>query len=360
MQSLSGGLAPKHLSQNWWLKGLPDMETRNRFLNEVTSLDKTAVNFSTGLRAAAFVVAPMILRIAFNYPELTFACLGTLFLINTEGPRFDIPLIVLLIACFTESLSWALGTIAGTTEFLAPFLLGIFVLFVVLLTDRPKWIPVGTFTSIVFAVGVGLPGGTLSDAIPRAAFALAGSLWGLGGAMLHRYLISRKAASATNRTQNLITPKFQDRITRGFAVGLASALGLTLGLAAHLPRDYWVVFSIIIIMQVGAGSVTSVTSLFLGTVAGAILAAAVTLEVTNEFALAVILFVFAFLGFSSRGVNLGFTQIFFVPFLIVLLNLNFPGQWELAFVRILDVGIGGAIGIGVTHLLRAWKLAFRR
>lgn len=95
--------------------------------------------------------------------------------------------------------------------------------------------------------------------------------------------------------------------------------------------------------------------MFGGTVVGAIIAAAVTLLISNVDLLAGILFVFAFLEFATRGVNTGLVQIFVVPFLIVLLNLNYPGQWELAFVRVLDVGIGGVFAVISTYLLRIAK-----
>jgi uncharacterized membrane protein YccC len=63
--------------------------------------------------------------------------------------------------------------------------------------------------------------------------------------------------------------------------------------------------------------------------------------------------------FAVRGVNLGLSQVLITPFIIILLNLLFPGQWELAGIRILDVTIGGAIAILTVYLVRVGVLAQR-
>jgi len=42
-----------------------------------------------------------------------------------------------------------------------------------------------------------------------------------------------------------------------------------------------------------------------------------------------------------------------VPFIIILLNIYYPGQWYLSFIRILDVAIGGAIAVAMVCLWSA-------
>ena len=81
----------------------------------------------------------------------------------------------------------------------------------------------------------------------------------------------------------------------------------------------------------------------IGTVIGAIIGAAITLATSNLLVLTILLFVFGLLMFSSRGVNLSVVQIFFTPFIIILLNILYPGEWYLAFYRVLAVSIGVAI-----------------
>ena len=54
--------------------------------------------------------------------------------------------------------------------------------------------------------------------------------------------------------------------------------------------------------------------------------------------------------FATTGVNVILTQIFLVPFVITLLNIYYPGEWYLSFIRILDVAIGGAIAVAMVYL----------
>ena len=93
-----------------------------------------------------------------------------------------------------------------------------------------------------------------------------------------------------------------------------------------------------------------------GTIAGATIAAAITLEISNVYVLEVLLLVFGISMFATRGVNLGLVQVSFTPFVIILLNLLYPREWYLAEIRILDVAIGGAIAIATVYVLCIRKL----
>ena len=53
-----------------------------------------------------------------------------------------------------------------------------------------------------------------------------------------------------------------------------------------------------------------------------------------------------------------YSHIFLVPFIIILLNIYYPGEWYLSFIRILDVAIGGAVAVAMVYLSgsRPWLL----
>jgi uncharacterized membrane protein YccC len=53
--------------------------------------------------------------------------------------------------------------------------------------------------------------------------------------------------------------------------------------------------------------------------------------------------------FATRGVNLGLVQVFFAPFVIVLLNIIFPAGLEFAEARIFDVVLGGVISVATVY-----------
>jgi uncharacterized membrane protein YccC len=79
------------------------------------------------------------------------------------------------------------------------------------------------------------------------------------------------------------------------------------------------------------------------------------LETSNVYVLLPLMFAFAVLMFASRGVNTALLQIFLVPFIIILLNIIYPGEWYLVLYRTLDVGIGMVLAIIAVYLLSLMK-----
>jgi uncharacterized membrane protein YccC len=155
----------------------------------------------------------------------------------------------------------------------------------------------------------------------------------------------------------------RDVFHHAMAVGIASAFGLALGLVFGLPRDYWIIVTLIIAVRpniratviaapphVGS-TVTFASMRVMGTVVGAVIASAITFTTNNMYVLGGLLFAFAVCVFATRGVNPVLVQVFPVPLVVILLNLLDPGQWQLGGFRILDVIIGGVIAIATVYLL---------
>jgi uncharacterized membrane protein YccC len=134
--------------------------------------------------------------------------------------------------------------------------------------------------------------------------------------------------------------------------GIAATVGLAIGLSLGLPRDIWILITVIITIRPTVGpTINSTIILVVGTVTGAMIAAAATLFTSSVDILGRLLFVFAFGMFSFRLVNQALYQMFLTPFLIVLLNLIFPGSWWFALVRIADVMVGGGVAIATVYFL---------
>ncbi|MDA4136938.1 MAG: FUSC family protein [Thaumarchaeota archaeon] len=333
---------------------------------EITRVDRSAFSLPAGLRGGAFVSAPLLLGVVTGQQELVYVTLGALFLTNTEGPRsVSAPLRVLFVACFVEALAFGLGTLAGTTGLVAIPLMMVGVFLPLMFGAYPRWALVAMFTAIFFAVGVGLPGGSVGASGSRLVFSLVGSFWGFAGVALHRFIARPRAtgvtvgsasAGSTNSgsgAPHLGGPWAQpEAFKHAVIVGVASGVGISIGLALGLPRDFWVVVTIILAVRPNINATVSFTSMIvLGTVVGATMAAFVTLGITNDYLLWTLLFLFSVGQFATRGMNLGLTQVFNTPFLIILLNILYPGEWQLAEVRILDVVIGGAIAVLTVYLL---------
>jgi hypothetical protein len=338
---------------------------KGEFLGEITRLDKSNVSFAHGFRAAVLVVAPLFIGFATGHPELILATLGAMFLTNTEGPNSSpLPVRFLVLACLTEAAAFGVGTLVGLTGLLAIPLAGIGVFIALLEGGGAKLAQVGKFTAIVFAVGVGLPGGSTGAAVERFWLLLLGGLLALLGAWAHRSLTkSSGAASGTPKPWRselkafihdlrLVAPSSSEGFRNAAAIGVASAFGLAVGLGLGLPRDFWIVVTIILATRPKVGPTISFASMIvLGTFAGAVIAAAITLGISNSYVLGGLMLVFGTVMFATRGVNLGLSQLFFTPFIIILLNILYPGEWYLAEIRILDVAIGGAIAIVTVYML---------
>ncbi len=328
-------------------------------LREAARLEGSNFSLLAGIRGGAFTVAPMALLLATNDLSLVYATLGAMLLTTTEGPNSTpLPLRFLLLACLTEASAFALGTVVALSGLVAIPLVGLGVCAGLLAGDSLAVAQVGRVTAIFFAVGVGLPGASAGAAPARFAFALLGGFLALAGCWLQRSVgrgaggasSSYWSTGATRRGLRQLWPtdlSFRFHVFRwAVAAGAGSAFGLAVGLLLGLPRDFWIVVTIIVALRPRIGPTVATTlTIVAGTAVGAMLAASITLGTGDLLILGSLLLVFGVLMFASRGVNLGLVQLFFTPFIIILLNIIYPGDWRLAEIRILDVGIGGAIAI---------------
>ena len=331
------------------------MKIGSRFFKDIRRLDKSAFNLAVGLRAAAFVIAPIIVGFAIQQPALLFASLGATVLTFTERFIPTIPSRMLLLVCCTEATAFGVGTLTATTgHLLSPLLLGIGIFVALFAWSYTKWAAVGMFTAIAFAIGVGLPGYSIQSAGLRTLFSLIGMLWALLGIEIHRFVISHRIQlsgpgnAAAGEKQS--TPRLE-ALRSALLVGIASALGYTIGLVLGLPRDFWIVITIILAIRPNPNlTITFASMMVMGTIAGSMIGAVITLGTSNIYLLLALLFSFVALLFAVIGVNTILIQIFLVPFIIILLSIYYPSQWYISLFRILDVAIGGAIAVAMVYL----------
>ena len=331
------------------------MKVGSRFFKDIRSLDKSAFNLVVGLRAAAFIITPIIVGFAIRQPALLFASFGAVFLTFTERFIPTLPSRMLLLVCCEEAAAFGVGTLTATTgHLLSPILLAIGVFVSLFAWSYTKWAAVGMFTAIAFAVGVGLPGYSIQSAGLRIFFSVIGMLWALLGILIHRFVMSHRIqlsepGNAATAGEKQSTPRLE-ALRSALSIGVASALGYTIGLVLGLPRDYWIVITIILATRPNPNlTITFASMMVMGTIAGSIIAAVITLGTSNLYLLLAFLFSFVAVLFAVIGVNIILIQIFLVPFIIILLDIYYPGQWYLSLFRILDVAIGGAIAIAMVY-----------
>lgn len=326
--------------------------------DQVTKLDRSQFDLWTGLRSALFVVTPITLGFLTGHLEAIFGSLGALFLANTEGQRSMVPSRILLIASFVESVAVGIGTLCAMLGTLVVPLIGLGVFVSLLLRAEPRWAQVGTFTAIGFALGASLPVDSATQAEVRAVLWLVGGLWFLLGITAHRFFFAnRKHSIGAIVSQNTAAARpeswtRQDTLAQAVAVGAASAIGFGIALALGLPREFWVVLTIVISVRPTFGLTLSFSSMMImGNVVGALISVPIILKVSNPYVLLILLLFFATFAFAFRNVNLGLVQIFLVPFIVILLNILYPGEWQFALFRVLDVIIGGIISIVTIYFL---------
>ena len=234
-------------------------------------------------------------------------------------------------------------------------LLGIAVFVALIARVSPNWATVGTFTAIIFAIGVGLPGYSIQSAGLRILFSLIGTLWALIGVEVQRFVLSHRIHLSGSQSQANEQPRPRlEVLGSALLIGIASALAAAATSVLGLPRDFWAVVTIIVAIRPNISATTTFTSMVvIGTIVGALIAAVITLENSNFYLRLALLFSFAVMVFATMKVNVILTQIFLTPFIIILLNIYYPGEWYLSFIRILDVAIGGAIAVAMVYLRSA-------
>jgi uncharacterized membrane protein YccC len=166
---------------------------------------------------------------------------------------------------------------------------------------------------MIFAVGLGLPGSSIQTAGERTIFPLIGMLWALLGVEIYHFALSRRRkiiqqsvseSKSTTMGKNAIRrgseqPTQRLEILRSaLLIGIASALGYTIGLVLGLPRDYWVVITIILAVRPSPSLAITFTSMIvIGTITGAMIAALITLEISNLYLLVALMFSLLQLGY---------------------------------------------------------------
>jgi len=339
--------------------GTPD--PRDSIVAEFTRVDWRLFDWATGLRAAFFALTPLLIGLATNQVnagvvssigalnEGVVSTLGALNLSFQEGPAPSRTRFVgsLAAGCVGNALAFSLGTLVGTAATAeAVLLVGLGVLLAMVLRVARGFEAIGLIAAVVFAVGVGLPGGSVASAGTRFWLMLAGGAWALLGALLQLSLRRQKGPAATP----IVVPNSRASIvTHSFLVAITVALGLGIAETAGLERDYWVMLTIVMSLRLIPAQTVSITAMRVaGTVVGALLGLLVTLLTGDQWVLIASLAAMGFAMFSTRNVNLVIFTSFLTAFIIVLLNLAFPGSMDLALVRIVDVALGGALAIGAS------------
>ena len=148
--------------------------------------------------------------------------------------------------------------------------------------------------------------------------------------------------------------------TRAFALRLA--LCMTVGEVVRqtipLPRPYWVLLTVAIVLKPDFGSVfTRAVQRGIGTLLGVLIGSLLLAVLPRDGWLLVPMAVAAGVLPWARGANFGLFSVFQTPLVILLLDISRPGGAQLVVARLVDTLIGCAIVLVLGYLV--WPQTWR-
>ncbi len=317
-----------------------------------------AFDLSRGLLGAAAVVIPLVVGFLLGLVEASvLVTIGALNLLLVEAPLpARTSAHVLAIACATNALAFGAGTVVGLAPRVLeiPFVaLGIFV--ALWGTRRPRWENVSFFAAVMFVFAVGVPATTPWGILLRPSAVLLGGVWALGALATVSLLwprTPRNLFAAPSPGPSIEGGPGPGGLGHAAVVAITATFGFWVALELGLPRDYWVMLTVLVALRPDLAATFAYTAArVLGTIVGASAAFLVTTLIVVPWFLFPILAVTTALCFATRAVNYLVYAVWITLTVIVLLNLVYSGGPSLAIARVIDTMLGGALAFGAALAL---------
>ena len=336
------------------------------FAERLVRLDTRALTLPLGVLYAALVVLPLVIGFLLGLAEASvLVSIGALNLLLVGVPYpGKTSARVLAVACGTNALAFGAGTIVGLVPRLleVPFVaLGIFV--ALWGTRHHRWENVSFFAAVMFVFAVGVPPTTAWGVVLRPSAVLLGGIWALAMLELVSLLLPRLSIDLSeppgDGPPSAGQPTFA--VTGHIAaVAVTATLGFLVGLQLGLPRDYWIMLTVLVALRPDLASTYAYSmARILGTIVGAAAALLITTLTADPRILFPVLAVTTGLCFATRGVNYLVYSVWITLTVILILNLVYSGGPTLAIARVIDTVLGGALAL-VAALVLSWSGRFRR
>lgn len=337
------------------------------FSTSLVRIDAEKFDGRHAILYAALVVTPLAVGFLLGLAEASvLVTIGALNLLLVQAPypgRTSGR--VLAVATATNALAFAAGTVVG----IAPRWLELpFVpvgLFVALWGTRyPRWENTSFLAAVMFAFAVGVPPSTALGIGLRPAAVLLGGVWAVAAlATVSATSTRRLAEFFADPATPLVDPASSPGAVTAHSLVVAgvATLGLFIGLTLGLPRDYWIVLTVLVALRLDLSSTLAYsTSRILGTVAGAAVAFVITTATSDPWVLLPVLAGTTGIAFATRSMNYGIFSVGITLLVIVLLNLVYSGGPAFAVDRVIDTVIGGALSLVAALVLSEVALHRRR
>jgi len=302
-----------------------------------------------GLRGMILVLAPLLVGYLLGLLEAgVLVTFGTLNLLFVEAPA---PAATrsrtLAVGCLANTAGFAAGTLAARAPFgLEVPVAGLAVAVALLAARWPDWQNVSFIAAVMVVIAIGIPVTNLAGEALRPFAILLGGLFGLTGITIYR-LATRAPPDAADATGPAAPPVPWRHVgPHAGVVGATVAVGLLVGALLGLPRDYWIMLTVIVALRIDLASTIAFSAARIaGTVGGAAVAFVLTDVTGDPWVLVPILAVATTLCLATRAVNYTVYAVWVTLTVILLLNVAYSGGPTLAVVRVIDTVIGGSLAL---------------
>ncbi|MHB1434522.1 MAG: FUSC family protein [Thermoplasmata archaeon] len=315
------------------------------------SIHRNLISVGPAVAAGVWIVLPLGFGLLLGQlgPSV-LASIGALnvllILLTTDSDRWWK---VLSLAAILNAIAFTAGAGLGMVSILlAVPLSGVAILIIEVMSYRAALPELMIVVSACFVIGLGLR--TSGSPFLPAVFAsfLIGGAWALVlVAVANRW---RRVRPASFPAPDPLGEALAGRVTRSqwasaVSTGAAISIGLAIGVLLKLPRDYWVLLTIVVVMRSSlTATLERMGSRITGTILGAGIGGVFTVLFLPPWAALPILGALLSIAIIVQRANYLLYALFLTPFVVVLLNLLAPAGITVAVDRVVDTLIGGLIG----------------
>ncbi len=179
---------------------LPSDWQRN-FLHSITSLNLQQLKISTGIRIGIFITTLLAIGLISNHiRESVIVILGTInvSLLEVQRPKWTIMVHTLILVSIINASLFTIGSLIGATDIhigVLLFAIGLFIISYMGVYPNAAARSIVIISSVIFSVGVALPGLNAIPASERFSLILLGGLWGTLGTVVIVPIINLKGSS---------------------------------------------------------------------------------------------------------------------------------------------------------------------
>jgi len=330
----------------------------DQFSHDLVHLEPARLDLRRGALGALVVLAPLIVGFALGIAEAAvLVTIGALNLLLVQLPspsatRWR----VLSVGVVTNAAAFGAGTLVGLApEAIEIPLIAVAIFLALLGTRAAEWEGASFIAAVMFCFAVGIPPTTLAGIGLRPAAVLLGGIWSLAVLSTVQLLWPRFPSGVERLASSPPAPTAHAPgriVAHSGAVAVTVVLGLLVGLSLGLPRDYWIMLTVVVALRLDLISTLNYgAARILGTVAGASVAFVVTIWTADPWILFPILALTTAMCLATRGVNYTVYALWITVTIILILNLVYSGGPALAIARVIDTVIGGALALTVATVL---------